>query len=196
MGEGVKRPPVRVTSAPALGSSGPGKPKRGSPTQGSPTQGSPTQGSPTQGSPAHGDDAAARIYAVVRSIPRGRVATYGEVAALAGIPSGHRIAARAMRSCPEPLPWQRVLGKRDARRGQINIDDPDHASLQRALLENEGVVFDANGFVSLERSGWRPSLVGPGRAKKRPARRVAARGEGAAPARARRASTQPRRRRG
>src|SRR5690349_24920602 len=96
------------------------------------------------------------IYAVVRAIPRGKVATYGQVAELAGIPSGHRIAARAMRSCPEALPWQRVVGKKDARRGRINIEDPDHAGLQRALIEAEGVEFDANGFIPLARSGWQP----------------------------------------
>jgi hypothetical protein len=60
-----------------------------------------------------------------------------------------------MRSCPERLPWQRVVGKKDARRGQINIGDPDHAALQRGLLEAEGVVFDAGGFIPLGRFGWR-----------------------------------------
>jgi methylated-DNA-protein-cysteine methyltransferase-like protein len=94
------------------------------------------------------------IYAVVRSIPRGKVATYGEIAELAGVSNGHRIVARAMRGCPERLPWQRVVGKKDARRAQINIDDPDHASLQRGLLESEGVVFDAGGFIPLRRFGW------------------------------------------
>ena len=100
------------------------------------------------------EDHAPKIYAVVRSIPRGRVATYGEIAALAGITAGHRIAARAMRSCPEALPWHRVLGKKDARRGQINIEVPEHAALQRALLESERVVFDQNGFVPLREYGW------------------------------------------
>ena len=95
-----------------------------------------------------------RIYAIVRKIPRGSVATYGEVAALAGIESGHRVAAHAMRVCPESLPWQRVLGKKDARRGQINIGEPDHKALQRALLEAEGVAFDDNGFVPLREHGW------------------------------------------
>jgi len=123
---------------------------------------------------------AARIHAVVRRIPRGCVATYGEVAGLAGIASGHRVAARAMRDCPESLPWQRVLGKKDARRAHISIDEPDHAVLQRALLEAEGVEFDASGCVSLARFGWLSQAVGParaGRAKKakktRSARRVA-----------------------
>lgn len=94
------------------------------------------------------------IYAVVRSIPRGKVATYGEIARLAGAPSGHRVVARAMRSCPERLPWQRVVGKKDARRGQIAIEDAEHAALQRALLEAEGVAFDENGFIPLRRFGW------------------------------------------
>jgi methylated-DNA-protein-cysteine methyltransferase-like protein len=94
------------------------------------------------------------IYRVVRTIPRGRVATYGEVAELAGLSSGHRIVARAMRSCPEGLPWFRVVGKKDARRAQIAIGDADHAGLQRARLEREKVVFDENGFIPLGRFGW------------------------------------------
>lgn len=115
-------------------------------------------GAPGRASPPASAKQWQSIYVVVRSIPRGRVATYGELAELAGIPSGHRVVARAMRGCPERLPWQRVVGKKDARRGQINIEDPDHARLQRALLEAEGVVFDANGFISLRRSGWLPRL--------------------------------------
>jgi methylated-DNA-protein-cysteine methyltransferase-like protein len=97
------------------------------------------------------------IYQVVRAVPRGKVATYGQIAELAGIHAGHRIAARAMRSCPERLPWQRVVGKKDARRAQLNIADPDHAALQRELLEKEGVVFDAQGLIALRQYGWLPS---------------------------------------
>jgi methylated-DNA-protein-cysteine methyltransferase related protein len=116
---------------------------------------SPRQSQRTSSAKAtRADDPTSKIYAVVRSIPRGRVATYGEIAALAGLTSGHRIAARVMRSCPEALPWQRVLGKKDARRGQINIEVPEHAALQRALLESERVVFDENGFVPLREYGW------------------------------------------
>ncbi|MBI4954187.1 MAG: MGMT family protein [Myxococcales bacterium] len=99
---------------------------------------------------------AAEIYAVVAAIPRGRVATYGEVAELAGIPRGHRIVARAMRACPSGLPWQRVVAKKDPRRAKIGIVDPDAASEQRRLLEAEGVAFDADGALSLCRSGWLP----------------------------------------
>jgi methylated-DNA-protein-cysteine methyltransferase-like protein len=97
------------------------------------------------------------IYAVVAAIPRGKVATYGEVAELAGRPSGHRIVARAMRTCPARLPWQRVVGRHDTRRARIAIGDPDHAALQRRLLESEGVVFDQAGFIVMRKSGWLPA---------------------------------------
>lgn len=103
------------------------------------------------------DPTLARIYAVVRAIPRGKIATYGQIAALAGIPRGHRVAARAMRTCPAGLPWQRVLGKKDARRAQVNIQDGEHATFQRQLLEREGVLFDAEGRTQLARFGWLPT---------------------------------------
>jgi methylated-DNA-protein-cysteine methyltransferase-like protein len=96
------------------------------------------------------------IYAVVAAIPRGCVATYGQVAELAGLHNGHRRVARAMRFCPAGLPWQRVVGRKDARRAQINIQDPEHATKQRALLKAERVSFDANGFIALRRFGWLP----------------------------------------
>jgi len=100
------------------------------------------------------DDSSSRIYEVVRAIPRGKVATYGQVAELAGIPRGHRIAARAMQTCPAKLPWHRVMAKKDARRAQISIQDPEHAAMQRKLLTREGVHFDENGFISLRDHGW------------------------------------------
>jgi methylated-DNA-protein-cysteine methyltransferase-like protein len=102
----------------------------------------------------------AEIYRLVRTIPRGRVITYGEVAELVGRPSGHRFVAKAMRICPEGLPWQRVVGRHDARRSHISIHDPEHAALQRSLLEKEGVVFDAAGYIVMARSGWLPRESG------------------------------------
>jgi methylated-DNA-protein-cysteine methyltransferase-like protein len=96
------------------------------------------------------------IHRVVAAIPRGHVATYGEVAELAGLPGGHRQVARAMRGCPEELPWQRVVGKQDRRRARIAILEPEQAALQRRLLAAEGVVFDAGGYISLANHGWLP----------------------------------------
>ncbi|HEY6882188.1 MAG TPA: MGMT family protein [Polyangiales bacterium] len=98
-----------------------------------------------------------RILEVVRAIPRGKVATYGQVAELAGILRGHRLAARTMATVTAKVPWQRVLAKKDARRAQISIQDPEHAVEQRRLLEREGVRFDDAGYVSLRAHGWLPS---------------------------------------
>ena len=116
----------------------------------------PKARTPSPRVPEQRTDTTRAIHAVVRAIPRGRVATSGQVAELAGIPSGHRVVARVMRTCPEELPWYRVVGRKDERRAQINVRDPEHATLQRALLEKERVVFDAGGFIPLARSGWLP----------------------------------------
>jgi methylated-DNA-protein-cysteine methyltransferase-like protein len=114
-----------------------------------------TQRKPAAKSSPQAVDAA--IYAVVRAIPSGRVATYGQVAELADLPRGHRRVARAMRVCPAGLPWQRVVGRKDARRAQIAIQDPEHAALQRKLLQAERVRFDASGCIALRAYGWLPS---------------------------------------
>jgi len=95
----------------------------------------------------------ARIYRVVRGIPRGRVMTYGEVARRAGLPRGARTVGRAMAASPEELPWQRVVGLRRAGIGHITIRDPLAAGLQRALLAKEGVRFRRDGGIDLERFG-------------------------------------------
>ena len=118
------------------------------------------KGKPTRERPKQGPEAVtAAIYKVVKAIPRGRVATYGQVAELAGLPSGHRRVARAMKHCPERLrlPWQRVVGRKDARRAQIAIQDSEHAALQRSLLEAEKVSFDDAGYIVLRRFGWLPT---------------------------------------
>ena len=99
------------------------------------------------------------VRRVVRQIPRGRVATYGQVAELAGIPGAARAVGRAMRasSAEMALPWQRVVGKRSAGVAGVSIPDPVGAATQRALLEDEGVVFTASGGISLRKYGWLPS---------------------------------------
>ena len=98
------------------------------------------------------------IYAVARRIPNGHVATYGQVAELAGIPGGGRVAGAAMKvSKPtDQLPWQRVIGKTSKTRGRIAIHDPVGAAIQRQLLEGEGVVIGETGLIDLAEFGWLP----------------------------------------
>jgi len=116
------------------------------------------------------------IYAVVRRIPAGRVATYGQVAELAGIPGGARVAGAAMKtSLPaHRLPWQRVIGKASKLRGRIAIHDPVGAAVQRQLLEQEGVTVGDTGLVALDVYGWLPTIAGAPRGGGRAARRPAA----------------------
>ena len=105
-----------------------------------------------------------RYYRVVRRIPRGRVATYSQVALLAGEPRAARhvgFALAALRGGRHRVPWQRVLGKRSTRWAAIAILDPIGAAAQRDLLEREGIAVDGRGRVSLERHGWKPRTTGP-----------------------------------
>lgn len=97
----------------------------------------------------------ARIYAVVKKISRGRVATYGQIATVAGIPRNARQVGYALHTLtPESgVPWQRVVNAR----GKISPRTwSENHLLQRILLEDEGVEFDDNGRVNLDRFGWRP----------------------------------------
>ena len=96
----------------------------------------------------------ARIYAVARRIPRGRVATYGQIAALAGLPNHARQVGYALQALPEAsdVPWQRVV---NASGGVSPRPHPYAVTMQRAMLEKEGIVFGANGKISLPRYGWR-----------------------------------------
>ena len=98
-------------------------------------------------------------YRVVARIPRGRVATYGQVALLAGTPRAARqvgYALAALRGTRHLVPWQRVLGVRPRGLAAISILDPMGSAVQRALLEQEGVEVDEQGRVSLARFGWTP----------------------------------------
>lgn len=99
------------------------------------------------------------IYAVVRRIPKGHVATYGQIAELAGIPGGARVAGAALKMCKpgDKLPWQRVIGKASANRGRIAIHNPVGAAVQRQLLAKEGVAIGDTGLVPLDRYGWLPA---------------------------------------
>ena len=101
-----------------------------------------------------------RIYAVVRRIPAGRVATYGQVATVAGLPGQARLVGYALAGLPDgnALPWHRVINA--AGRVSARHDGPGGSVLQRLRLEQEGVRFDARGRVDLETYGWRPRSRG------------------------------------
>lgn len=97
----------------------------------------------------------ARIYAVVARIPRGKVASYGQVARLAGRVTA-RLVGYAMASCPEHLPWQRVINSK----GEVSKRKHGDGQLrQRERLERERVKFDANGRVDLARHRWVPKAI-------------------------------------
>jgi methylated-DNA-protein-cysteine methyltransferase-like protein len=105
--------------------------------------------------PPGADSGYARIYAVVRRIPRGRVATYGQVARLAGIPGHARQVGYALHAMATegPVPWHRVINAR----GEISRrSHPGSDEEQRQFLELEGVAFNASGRVDLARYQWRP----------------------------------------
>ena len=108
-----------------------------------------------------------QVYQVVRRIPPGKVATYGQVARILGKPRGARTVGWALHSMPEgsDAPWPRVINAR----GIITLDahGPGGAK-QRALLEAEGIVFDEEGRIDLDHHGWvgldlaeRDQLLGP-----------------------------------
>lgn len=96
-----------------------------------------------------------KIYRVVARIPRGRVATYGQVAVLAGLEGGARQVGYALHALPaeEKVPWHRVINARGTVSPRAGND---HDELQRVLLEHEGVVFDERGRVPLDRFQWEP----------------------------------------
>ena len=96
-----------------------------------------------------------RVYAVVRMIPAGKVASYGQIAALLGHPRAARTVGWALNALRDndidDVPWQRVINSQ----GRISISRADlGADLQQALLEEEGVEFDLRGYVDLKRFGW------------------------------------------
>jgi len=94
------------------------------------------------------------IYRAVRRIPRGRVASYGQIAELAGLEGHARQVGYALHALPDGsrVPWHRVINAK----GEISPRSAgDSHELQRMLLEGEGVTIDARGRIDLKKFGWR-----------------------------------------
>jgi methylated-DNA-protein-cysteine methyltransferase related protein len=101
----------------------------------------------------------AAVYRLVAQIPHGRVATYGQVARWLGHPSAARAVGYALHALPtgSEIPWQRVINAA----GRVSSRcDRHYEGIQRALLEAEGVTFDLDGNVDLQRFGWSGPLAG------------------------------------
>ena len=93
------------------------------------------------------------VYKLVKTIPRGRVTTYGALAKALRLKGGARAAGHAMAACPsgKGIPWHRVVGAG----GRLLISEP-HSSLQRRLLETEGVALTERR-VNMKKFGWLPA---------------------------------------
>lgn len=99
------------------------------------------------------------IYAIVRQIPKGQVATYGQVAELANLYGKARLVGYALYRLDtgtSQVPWHRVINAK----GEISHSPLRHGAdyRQRSLLEQEGVKFSAEGKINLREHLWRPSL--------------------------------------
>lgn len=93
-----------------------------------------------------------RVYSIVRNIPPGTVATYGQIARLAGMPRSARVVGYAMAACPdETIPCHRVVDRLGRTKAAFDTYAP---GTQRALLEAEGVPFRPDGTVDLARCQW------------------------------------------
>ena len=98
------------------------------------------------------------VWAAVMRIPRGRVATYGQIAALAGMPRHARQAGYALAATPanKKIPWHRVINAQGKISLRLKHWEGGSDDLQRILLEAEGVLFDSTGKVDLKRFRWQP----------------------------------------
>ncbi|MBN1668357.1 MAG: MGMT family protein [Anaerolineales bacterium] len=91
------------------------------------------------------------FYHIIAQIPSGQVATYGQIALLAGLPGRARQVGYALHAMPAiDLPWHRVVNAQ----GRLSLRQG--AELQHSLLETEGVQFSADGQIDLKRYQWRP----------------------------------------
>lgn len=99
-----------------------------------------------------------QVYQIVKKIPKGRVATYGQIAGLISTPRAARVVGFALRLLPPGIPWQRVINSA----GMISIENLDcPKALQAELLKKEGVAItfqDGNYWVDLKKYQWQPKF--------------------------------------
>ena len=96
-----------------------------------------------------------KVFSIIRLVPRGRVATYGQIASLIG-GCTPRVVGFALASlpCNHSVPWHRVINSK----GKISLKDPDNSgSSQRQLLEKEGIIFGESERIDLTIYGWIPN---------------------------------------
>jgi methylated-DNA-protein-cysteine methyltransferase-like protein len=104
------------------------------------------------------------VYALVKKIPRGRVITYGQLAKALRLPGGARTAGRALAASPsgQGVPWHRVVGAG----GRLLIREP-HASLQRKLLESEGLALAEKRILNFKDCQWTPGKAARGKSSRK-----------------------------
>lgn len=95
-----------------------------------------------------------RVLEIIKKIPKGRVATYGQIARYAGNPQASRQVAYILHSSTEKekLPWHRVINSK----GGISLRSKHGYELQKQMLEREGITFDEENRVDLDSFGWLP----------------------------------------
>lgn len=94
-----------------------------------------------------------KVIAAIKQVPYGKVTTYGTIATMAGLPRGARLVGGILRFNSEKhdLPWQRVIN----RHGYLSIQNMEYPKqLQKALLEQEGIVVSDDFVVDLDDYGW------------------------------------------
>ncbi len=97
-----------------------------------------------------------KVYAIVAKIPFGKVATYGDIAEVCGIRSSARTVGWALNGAKESgLPCHRVVNRFGALTGKMHFGSYD---IMEELLKSEGVEFDKNGCVKMEKHLWKPTL--------------------------------------
>ena len=97
-----------------------------------------------------------KVYAVTKNIPYGKVTTYGHIAEACGIRSAARTVGWALNGCGPDIPAHRVVNRYGALTGKIHFGDPN---LMEDLLRSEGVEFDKNGCVKLDKHLWIPKSI-------------------------------------